>query len=227
MTNAMQTSESLQHLSAALVEFSEQGIEFLARSTNPHFGNAYATLPFVLHSVVKPLASVGLSVIQGGALIDGQFAITTRLIHRSGQWIETVMPIQPSSKALTRDACQAYASAATYGRRIALLAILGLAPVDPKERDLLEVDDDGNTASGKSPHGTESDDVDPQFQEAYIDWLEELNLVAQQPKATEKTLLTAIAQDHKTYGSAFRARLRSEAKIEWNALKAKLPRTKT
>lgn len=146
----IRTSESVNQIASALVDFSEKGIEFVAESLNPHFGNAYATLPFVLHRVVRPLASVGLSVIQGGTLLDGQFGVTTRLVHRSGEWIETVMPIQPSAKALDRDACQAYASAATYGRRVSLLAILGLAPVDPKEQGLLEVDDDGNTASGKS-----------------------------------------------------------------------------
>jgi len=146
----IRTSESVSKISGALVDFSEKGIEFVAESTNPHFRSAYATLPFVLHRVVRPLASVGISVIQGGTLLDGQFGVTTRLIHRSGEWIETVLPIQPSAKALDRDACQAYASAATYGRRVSLLAILALAPVDPKEEQLLEVDDDGNTASGKS-----------------------------------------------------------------------------
>ena len=220
----IRTSESVTDLSAALVDFSEIGIEFVARSKNPHFGNAYATLPFVLHSVVKPLASVGLSIIQGGTLIDGQFGIMTRLIHRSGQWIETIMPIQPSEKALTRDACQAYASAATYGRRIALLAILGLAPVDPKERDLLEVDDDGNTASGKS------ENVDPQFEADYAAWLDGLRQVAEQPTSTLKTLGAAIKaamkEDHPVHGDKFRIRLKSNADFEWAALKAKLPKRK-
>lgn len=216
----IRTSESVNDISSALVDFSEKGIEFIARSKNPHFGNAYATLPFVLHSVVQPLASVGLSVVQGGALVDGQFAIITRLIHRSGQWLETVMPIQPSAKALARDASQAYASAATYGRRIALLAILGLAPVDPKERDLLEVDDDGNTASGKS------ENVDPQFEADYTDWMEELHLLAEQPASTEQTLLDVISTDHASYGDQFRLRLKSDGAVGWTALKATLPKKK-
>jgi hypothetical protein len=219
-TVGIQTSESITDLSAALVEFSERDIKFLARSKNPHFGNAYATLPFVLHSVVQPLASVGLSVVQGGALVEGQFAIITRLIHRSGQWLETIMPIQPSEKALTRDACQAYASAATYGRRIALLAILGLAPVDPKERDLLEVDDDGNTASGKS------EKVDPQFEADYAAWFDGLLQVAEQPTSTTDTLGAAIKEDHPEYGDKFRLRLKANAAVEWKALKAKLPKQK-
>ena len=130
------------------------------------------------------------------------------------------MPIQPSTKALARDASQAYASAATYGRRIALLAILGLAPVDPKERDLLEVDDDGNTASGKS------ENVDPKFEADYTDWLEELHLLAEQPASTEQTLLDVISTDHASYGDQFRLRLKSDGAVAWTALKATLPKKK-
>jgi len=150
-TQTIQTSRSTNQISASLVQFASKGIEFVAESQNPHFGNSYATLPFILHRVIRPLAEVGISVVQGGTLLTGQFAVTTRLIHTSGEWIETVMPIAPSAKALERDASQAYGSATTYGRRISLLAMLGLAPVDPKERGLLDADDDGNAASGRAP----------------------------------------------------------------------------
>ena len=146
----IRTSETINQISGALVQFAGRRIEFVAESMNPHFGNAYATMPFVLHRVIGPLAEVGIALVQGGTLLQGQFAVTTRLIHASGEWIETILPIQPSAKALERDASQAYASATTYGRRISLLAMLGLAPVDPKERGLLDADDDGNAASNKT-----------------------------------------------------------------------------
>jgi hypothetical protein len=141
-------STEVAQLQSALVLFWEKGIEFLAQSTNPHFKSAYATLPFVLHMIKKELASVGLVVVQGGGLVNGQFSVTTRLMHVSGEWIETVMPIQPSERALAGNTSQAYASAMTYGRRIGLLSICGLAPVDPKEETLLAElsDDDGNAS---------------------------------------------------------------------------------
>jgi|TARA_B100000949_G_scaffold227033_1_gene233006 hypothetical protein len=141
-------SSEVGQLQSALVEFWKKGIEFLAQSTNPHFKSAYATLPFVIHMVKQDLASVGLVVVQGGGLVGNQFAVTTRLLHVSGEWMETVMPIQPSEKALAGNTSQAYASAMTYGRRIGLLSICGLAPVDPKEESLLAElsDDDGNAA---------------------------------------------------------------------------------
>jgi hypothetical protein len=148
-THTIRTSESVNQLFAARVAFAEKGIEFLAESTNPHFGNPYATLPFVLNKTMKPLAECGLTVIQGATLLNGEFAVITRLVHTSGEWMETLLPIPPSAKALDRDASQAILSAYTYGRRGSLLALLGLAPVDPKEQNLLEVDDDGNTAAGK------------------------------------------------------------------------------
>lgn len=141
-------SSDVAQLQSALVEFWLKGIEFLAQSTNPHFKSAYATLPFVLHMIKQELASVGLVVVQGGGLVNGQFAVTTRLMHLSGEWLETVMPIQPSERALAGNTSQAYASAMTYGRRIGLLSICGLAPVDPKEEALLAElsDDDGNAS---------------------------------------------------------------------------------
>jgi len=145
----IRTSASVNQLFAARVAFAEQGIEFVAESSNPHYGNPYATLPFVLHKTIKPLAACGLTVIQGATLLNGEFAVITRLIHTSGEWMETVLPIPPSAKALDRDASQAILSAYTYGRRGSLLALLGLAPVDPKEQSLLDVDDDGNAAAGK------------------------------------------------------------------------------
>ena len=143
------TSPTVTHLYGALGQFAALGIEFIAESTNPHFKSAYATLPFVLHRVSKPLASVGLVIVQGGALVDGQFSVVTRLCHSSGEWLETVMPIPPSPKALQRDANHAYASANTYGRRLSILGLCGLSPVDPRERGLLEVDDDGNQAANR------------------------------------------------------------------------------
>ena len=143
------TSPTVVKVFSALAKFSANGIAFVAQSENPHFKSAYAMLPFVLHMVSKQLVKAGLVIVQGGTMVESQFAVVTRMCHTSGEWIETVMPIQPSARALERDASQAYASAMTYGRRIALLSILGLAPVDPKEKALLEVDDDGNAAAGK------------------------------------------------------------------------------
>tara|TARA_R100000306_G_scaffold20515_1_gene24365 strand:- start:3253 stop:3978 length:726 start_codon:yes stop_codon:yes gene_type:complete len=150
MADTIRTSESINQLSSARVAFARKNIAFLAESTNPHFGNAYASLPYVLNKTIQPLAECGLTVVQGATLLHGEFAVVTRLIHTSGEWLETVLPIPPSAKALERDASQAILSAYTYGRRGSLLALLGLAPVDPKEQNLLELDDDGNTAAGKT-----------------------------------------------------------------------------
>jgi hypothetical protein len=150
MANTISTSGSINQLSSALVAFGKLGIKFVAESENPHYGNKYASLPYVLHMVVQPLASVGLAVAQSATMIDGQFTVVTRLIHTSGEWLETHMPIPPAVKAVERDACQAYCSAYTYGRRVSLLGLCGISPIDPKEQGLYEVDDDGNTAAGKT-----------------------------------------------------------------------------
>lgn len=100
----------------------------------------YADLAACHKSAAKALAEQGLVVIQTVAILDaGETALNTQLLHSSGEWISSVMPI----KASTSDP-QKYAAAVTYARRTAYCAIVGLAADD---------DDDGavaQVAAGKS-----------------------------------------------------------------------------
>jgi cell division septation protein DedD len=64
--------------------------------------------------------------------------IETRILHKSGEWIADEGLYIPADK---RNA-QGFGSATTYGRRYALMALIGVAPDD---------DDDGNAASAPAP----------------------------------------------------------------------------
>ncbi len=124
----MNQSESIDLLSAALVEFQRNAPPVVKNATNPHFKNRYADLAAVIDAVRGPLAEAGLAVAQ---LPDGEDLIT-RLIHKSGQWISSRTPVKSS-----KPDAMGYGSGLSFARRYALSAILCLAAED----------DDGVTAS--------------------------------------------------------------------------------
>ena len=101
--------------------------------TSKGYNYQYADLATVWDSIRKPLSENGLAVVQTTDNDDnGNPIIITTLIHTSGEWISgrlAVKPVKPDPQAL--------GSAITYGRRYALMAIVGVAPAD----------DDGAAAS--------------------------------------------------------------------------------
>jgi len=104
---------------------------------NPHFKNEYATLASVIEAVRGPLRDNELAFIQAsGEMVDGSLPIETRIVHSSGQWFKSVLPMPVGQKT-----AQAVGSALSYGRRYALMSILGVPSVD----------DDGEAASQGAP----------------------------------------------------------------------------
>ena len=98
---------------------------------NPFFNSRYADLASVWSVVRGPFAENGLSVVQGSAPItrDAVVSVTTRILHKSGQWIESTM------SCVAKDAGpQSVGSACSYLRRYGLSSMAGVATAD----------DDGN-----------------------------------------------------------------------------------
>lgn len=130
-------SPSIEELSKALHQAQASLNGVVKDAKNPHFKSRYATLENVIDAAKTPLQSAGLAFTQApGAIVDGSVEITTMLMHSSGQWLRSTLHV-PLSK---RDA-QAVGSAITYGCRYALMATLGLPPVD----------DDAESAMERSP----------------------------------------------------------------------------
>jgi hypothetical protein len=102
-------------------------------SVNPHFKSRYADLATVRDTVMPTLVKFKLAVLQLPSELDGHPALTTILMHESGEWVETTIGLRP-----VKNDPQAIGSALTYARRYALQAIAGVAAED---------DDDGNAAS--------------------------------------------------------------------------------
>jgi hypothetical protein len=129
----MITSESITKIAPALLT-AQRAITFAVKdSTNPHFKSKYADLSSVIDAVKPALNEAGIVFLQMPAPSDrDSLALTTRLIHESGEWIESTAtcPLQKSDP-------QGYGSAVTYLKRYSLASAVGL----------YQEDDDGNAAS--------------------------------------------------------------------------------
>ena len=129
-------SEQINELAEALSK--AQGlIEGAAKdSKNPFFKSSYADLHSVMACAREPLASNGLSVTQPTQVIDGQLCLVTMLMHKSGQWVKSVVPL-----ILAKQDPQSVGSAITYYRRYSYASLVGIA----------QMDDDGESAMERKP----------------------------------------------------------------------------
>jgi hypothetical protein len=138
------SSETTATLCAALVA-AQAGLKPIAKDgKNPAFRSRYATLDGIMETVRPALAAHGLAVVQGvihpetgeGGRLVG-IMVETRLIHTSGEWLASVVPV-PVAKG---DA-HGLGSALSYGRRYGISALLALST---------DEDDDGNAAAKAPP----------------------------------------------------------------------------
>lgn len=126
-------SESIAKLALDIVAAQNELRNPVKDSVNPFFKSRYADLAAVRDAVVPVLAKFGLAVVQMPSVLDGAPALTSTLIHKSGEWMASTMLLN----AVKSDP-QGMGSAITYARRYALQAIAGVTAED---------DDDGNAGS--------------------------------------------------------------------------------
>lgn len=129
----MKTSEKIEQLIGALVE--AQG-EFTAPTKNKEvdagkYVYSYADLADVIETIKPVMKKHGLSVIQVPSKTAEGFFLYTRLMHKSGEWIESQLPLSENRSP------QELGSQMTYMRRYSLCGIVGIAAED---------DDDGRAA---------------------------------------------------------------------------------
>lgn len=135
----MQRSESLKELAPALAKAQGAITPAMKDAENKHLGNRYADLNSVWEACRVPLAENGLSVTQLAEFNgDGPFGLRTMLMHASGEFLETFLPIKLPDNANM----QMLGTAITYARRYTLAAIAGVASGS---------DDDGNGNAAGSP----------------------------------------------------------------------------
>ena len=131
----LKTSEQIHELTVALAkaQASYKPIEKDKTAKTGTFNYTYADLSDCLEAIRPALNANGLASVLGVEADGNVVSVTTRLIHRSGQWIETTMHTVAESAAP-----QKVGSAITYGRRYSLLALAGHAP---------QMEDDDGVAS--------------------------------------------------------------------------------
>jgi len=132
----------IDQLAAALVAAQGEFAAVPKTADNPFFKSKYAPLSTVVEVTQPILAKHGLAVSQHPTTLpSGEPALTTYLLHSSGQQLVSTMQLY----AAKHDP-QGQGAAITYARRFAYMAVLGLVADD---------DDDGN-------HATRARQAEPQ-----------------------------------------------------------------
>jgi len=131
----MNQSENLNELAMALSKAQGEMENAKKDCSNPFFKSKYADLTSVWAACREPLTKNGLSVIQTMEDKEGKLTLVTTLLHASGQWMKSHLPILTQ-----KPDAQSLGAAITYMRRFSLAALVGICPED----------DDGNQASGRT-----------------------------------------------------------------------------
>lgn len=134
----IRSSDTIGALCAALV-VAQAEMPGVPKTTKGQVGSAvrfYADLAAVVEVVQPVLAKHDLGFVQFPCDSDRGVAVTTRLFHTSGEWMESTVSMPSGGNG-----AQGVGSALTYCRRYSLMAVLGLAAED----------DDGKAASHPPP----------------------------------------------------------------------------
>ncbi len=138
----MRTSETIDQLAAALVcaqgafpRITKTKLARVPTKGGGEYSYRYADLADIL-SVVQPVLSAnGLAVVGiPDTTESGKPALTTRLVHTSGQWIEATVEL-----FLSQETPQGQGSALTYARRYGFCGVLNIAADEDDDAGLAEV----------------------------------------------------------------------------------------
>ncbi|OFW58460.1 MAG: hypothetical protein A2133_00840 [Actinobacteria bacterium RBG_16_64_13] len=146
-TQSVEIGELAAALAKAQAEFPSVKKDQTAKieSQKGSYSYTYADLASVLEAVRGPLTKNGLALVQPMTWSDEHPWLLTRLLHSSGQWIESRYPLAMYERP------QEMGSAITYARRYTISALLGIAA---------EEDDDA-AAAEKGTERRQEKAVDP------------------------------------------------------------------
>lgn len=132
-------ADALVAAAAELTDIHRTRTASIPTKTGGSYGYRYADLADLLQTVRPVLAKHGLVTTQTASTVGDEVAIWTTLLHSSGQFITAAPLALPAGRT-----AQETGSAITYGRRYALMALLGLAADD----------DDGAAAAPRNSRDT-------------------------------------------------------------------------
>jgi len=127
-------SEQVDQLADALVraqkEFKNPAKNLTGRDGNREY--KYADLADTLEAVKGALNSNGIAVLSSTEYTGEWWVVSTKLLHISGQWIASSLPIPTDSRP------KEMGSIITYWRRYQLSAMTGIAAEDDDDADAAE-----------------------------------------------------------------------------------------
>ena len=129
-------SESIKAIAPALVAAQKAFKPVASSGNNPHLRSKYSTIADYLNAINAALWANDLFLTQSVCKSEVGISVSTKIIHKSGEWIESdpcVLPVEKPN-------AQAVGSAISYARRYSLAAFLGLAS---------GLDDDDGVAASK------------------------------------------------------------------------------
>lgn len=193
----MNHSENMAELAAALSKAQGEMQAAIKGSENPFFKSKYADLGSVWDAARPVLSKNGLCVMQTTELQGELVILVTALVHISGQWVKSYLPLKPA-----KNDSQGMGAAITYLRRYSLSALVGVVCDD---------DDDGETAVGRGktpPSLPNKQSVPPLKKENKLDlpkidtnsgqFQPDTNMEQQDEKISSKELNHLIEQYFKT-----------------------------
>lgn len=124
----------MKELATALAKAQSEFTTVPQSGFNPHFKNKFSTLEDCINMTRPILARHGLAISQMPNTLDGQYVLTTILMHESGESIVSNQPV-----VSMKNDPQSLGSALSYCRRYSLTGVLSLASGD--------FEDDGNAAT--------------------------------------------------------------------------------
>jgi hypothetical protein len=118
----MESSQETKDLDEAIAIVQQEVKKAIKDKKNPHLKNEYASLESIIE-VLRPItAKHGISVMQYPEYDGTNYLLRTRIAHKSGQFIISVMPLLMAIVDM-----QKFGSAITYARRYALSSIFCIA----------------------------------------------------------------------------------------------------
>lgn len=118
---AQEGSAELDKLAAALSAAQGKFTNPPKNATNPHFRSRFASLDAIVEMARPVLAENGLAVLHLVGTAGGATVLRTRLLHTSGQWLDSVVPLLSAAKGP-----QVFGSELTYQKRYNLCAVLNI-----------------------------------------------------------------------------------------------------
>ena len=157
----MKTSEMINELATALNKAQSKMSGAKKGATNPFFKSAYSDLSMVMEAISQPFADNGLCFVQAAEMHDLKVAVTTRIMHVSGQYIESVTELPP-----TKNDAQGVGSAISYAKRYGLQALAGVPSVDDDGQDAVKHQTTAKKTTKASLTEVESKVIDALFRHA-------------------------------------------------------------